>query len=240
MMKDPLALQLLGEFLGTFILILLGDGVVAGVTLNKSKAQNAGWVAITLGWGFAVTMGVYASSFMSPAHLNPAVSLGMAVAGKFPWAYVIPYSAVQIAGGVIGGLVVWLHYYPHWQATKDAGAILGIFATGPGIRRYFWNFISEVIGTFVLVFGLLAFTKGQFTAGLNPIVVGILIIAIGLSLGGTTGYAINPARDLGPRIAHAVLPIANKGTSDWAYSWVPIAGPLVGGALGALLFNVLP
>ena len=126
------------------------------------------------------------------------------------------------------------------QATKDAGAILGIFATGPGIRRYFWNFISEVIGTFVLVFGLLAFTKGQFTAGLNPIVVGILIIAIGLSLGGTTGYAINPARDLGPRIAHAVLPIANKGTSDWAYSWVPIAGPLVGGALGALLFNVLP
>jgi len=239
-MKDPLTLQLLGEFLGTFILILLGDGVVAGVTLNKSKAQNAGWIAIALGWGLAVTMGVYSSSFLSPAHLNPAVSLGMAIAGKFPWAYVLPYSAAQIAGGGLGGIVVWLHYYPHWRATKDAGAILGIFSTGPGIRAYFWNFVSEVIGTFVLVFGLLAFTKGQFTAGLNPLVVGMLIIAIGLSLGGTTGYAINPARDLGPRIAHAILPIANKGTSDWAYSWVPIVGPLVGGALGAGLFNLLP
>ncbi|WP_199774931.1 MIP/aquaporin family protein [Lactobacillus sp. CBA3605] len=239
-MKDPLIFQLLGEFLGTFILILLGDGVVAGVSLNKSKAQGAGWIAIALGWGLAVTIGVYCSSFLSPAHLNPAVSLGMAVAGLFPWQFVLPYTVAQIAGGLLGGIVVWLHYYPHWQATDDATAILGIFATGPGIRNYFWNFISEVIGTFVLVFGLLAFTKGQFTAGLNPMVVGLLITAIGLSLGGTTGYAINPARDLGPRIAHAILPIANKGTSDWAYSWVPIVGPLAGGLLGAGLFALLP
>ncbi|WP_199774956.1 MIP/aquaporin family protein [Lactobacillus sp. CBA3606] len=239
-MKDPLIFQLLGEFLGTFILILLGDGVVAGVSLNKSKAQGAGWIAITLGWGLAVTIGVYCSSFLSPAHLNPAVTLGMAVVGLFPWQFVLPYMVAQIAGGLLGGIVVWLHYYPHWQATDDAVAVLGIFATGPGIRNYFWNFVSEVIGTFVLVFGLLAFTKGQFTAGLNPMVVGLLITAIGLSLGGTTGYAINPARDLGPRLAHAILPIANKGTSDWAYSWVPIVGPLVGGLLGAGLFALLP
>lgn len=239
-MKDPLSMQLLGEFLGTMILVLLGDGVVAGVTLNKSKAQGSGWIAITLGWGFAVTMGIYVSAFLSPAHLNPAVSLGMAVAGKFPWAYVLPYSLAQIAGGFVGAALVWLHYYPHWAVSKDQAATLGIFSTGPGIRDYFWNLVSETIGTFVLVFGLLAFTKGQFTAGLNPIVVGILITAIGLSLGGTTGYAINPARDLGPRLAHAVLPIANKGGSDWAYSWVPIIGPLIGGALGAWLFAILP
>ncbi|AHA05666.1 MIP/aquaporin family protein [Pediococcus pentosaceus] len=239
-MDNSLSLQLLGEFIGTFVLVLLGDGVVAGVSLRKSKAEGSGWIAITLGWGLAVTLGVYASSFLSPAHLNPAVSVGMAIAGKFPWSSVIPYSIAQILGGLVGGIVVWIHYYPHWKETKDKDAILGTFATEPAIRNYSMNFISEVVGTAVLIFGLLAFTRGQFTQGLNPIAVGVLITAIGLSLGGTTGYAINPARDLGPRLAHAMLPIANKGGSDWAYSWVPILGPVVGAILGAICFNLIP
>lgn len=239
-MDNILSLQLLGEFIGTFVLVLLGDGVVAGVSLRKSKAEGSGWIAITLGWGLAVTLGVYASSFLSPAHLNPAVSVGMAIAGKFPWSSVIPYSIAQILGGLVGGIVVWIHYYPHWKETKDKDAILGTFATEPAIRNYSMNFISEVVGTAVLIFGLLAFTRGQFTQGLNPIAVGVLITAIGLSLGGTTGYAINPARDLGPRLAHAMLPIANKGGSDWAYSWVPILGPVVGAILGAICFNLIP
>ncbi|MEB3376892.1 MIP/aquaporin family protein [Pediococcus pentosaceus] len=239
-MDNSLSLQLLGEFIGTFVLVLLGDGVVAGVGLRKSKAEGSGWIAITLGWGLAVTLGVYASSFLSPAHLNPAVSVGMAIAGKFPWSSVIPYSIAQILGGLVGGIVVWIHYYPHWKETKDKDAILGTFATEPAIRNYSMNFISEVVGTAVLIFGLLAFTRGQFTQGLNPIAVGVLITAIGLSLGGTTGYAINPARDLGPRLAHAMLPIANKGGSDWAYSWVPILGPVVGAILGAICFNLIP
>lgn len=239
-MDNSLLLQLLGEFIGTFVLVLLGDGVVAGVSLRKSKAEGSGWIAITLGWGLAVTLGVYASSFLSPAHLNPAVSVGMAIAGKFPWSSVIPYSIAQILGGLVGGIVVWIHYYPHWKETKDKDAILGTFATEPAIRNYSMNFISEVVGTAVLIFGLLAFTRGQFTQGLNPIAVGVLITAIGLSLGGTTGYAINPARDLGPRLAHAMLPIANKGGSDWAYSWVPILGPVVGAILGAICFNLIP
>ena len=239
-MDNSLSLQLLGEFIGTFVLVLLGDGVVAGVSLRKSKAEGSGWIAITLGWGLAVTLGVYASSFLSPAHLNPAVSVGMAIAGKFPWSSVIPYSIAQILGGLVGGIVVWIHYYPHWKETKDKDAILGTFATEPAIRNYSMNFISEVVGTAILIFGLLAFTRGQFTQGLNPIAVGVLITAIGLSLGGTTGYAINPARDLGPRLAHAMLPIANKGGSDWAYSWVPILGPVVGAILGAICFNLIP
>lgn len=239
-MDNSLSLQLLGEFIGTFVLVLLGDGVVAGVSLRKSKAEGSGWIAITLGWGLAVTLGVYASSFLSPAHLNPAVSVGMAIAGKFPWSSVIPYSIAQILGGLVGGIVVWIHYYPHWKETKDKDAILSTFATEPAIRNYSMNFISEVVGTAVLIFGLLAFTRGQFTQGLNPIAVGVLITAIGLSLGGTTGYAINPARDLGPRLAHAMLPIANKGGSDWAYSWVPILGPVVGAILGAICFNLIP
>ncbi|MBF7104564.1 aquaporin family protein [Pediococcus pentosaceus] len=239
-MDNSLSLQLLGEFIGTFVLVLLGDGVVAGVSLRKSKAEGSGWIAITLGWGLAVTLGVYASSFLSPAHLNPAVSVGMAIAGKFPWSSVIPYSIAQVLGGLVGGIVVWIHYYPHWKETKDKDAILGTFATEPAIRNYSMNFISEVVGTAVLIFGLLAFTRGQFTQGLNPIAVGVLITAIGLSLGGTTGYAINPARDLGPRLAHAMLPIANKGGSDWAYSWVPILGPVVGAILGAICFNLIP
>lgn len=239
-MQDSLTLQLIGEFIGTFVLVLLGDGVVAAVSLKKSKAEGAGWIAIALGWGLAVTIGIYCSAFLSPAHLNPAVTLGMAIAGVFPWSSVIPYIIAQILGAIAGAVVVWINYYPHWQETDDPAAILGVFATGPAIRNYFFNFISEFIGTFVLVFALLAFTRGKFTSGLNPIVVGFLIMAIGFSLGGSTGYAINPARDLGPRIAHQILPIANKGDSDWSYSWVPILGPLVGGAVGAWLYLLIP
>ncbi|WP_057875143.1 MIP/aquaporin family protein [Liquorilactobacillus aquaticus] len=237
---NSIIIQALGEFIGTFVLVLLGDGVCAGVNLAKSKANNAGWIAISLGWGFAVTMGIYTSAFLGPAHLNPAVTIGMAIAGKFPWSGVLIFIVAQMLGAFLGAVLVWIHYLPHWKATQDKEMILGTFATGPAIRSYFANFISEVIGTFVLVFSLLAFTRGQFTAGLNPVIVGILIIAIGLSLGGTTGYAINPARDLGPRLAHAFLPIKNKGTSDWEYSWVPVLGPVVGGILGAGLFIILP
>ncbi|AKP68063.1 MIP/aquaporin family protein [Companilactobacillus ginsenosidimutans] len=239
-MHDSLMLQLVGEFIGTAVLIILGDGVVAAVTLNKSKAKGAGWVAIALGWGLAITIAVYCAAFLSPAHLNPAVSLGMAIAGKFSWAYVIPYSIAQILGGVLGGIIVWAFYYDQFKETDDSDAILTIFATAPAIRRYGMNFLSEFIGTCVLMFALLAFTRGNFTEGLNPIAVGLLITSIGFSLGGTTGYAINPARDLGPRIAHAIMPVPNKGTSDWAYSWVPILGPMLGGALGAALFVLIP
>ncbi|MFD1428872.1 MULTISPECIES: MIP/aquaporin family protein [Lacticaseibacillus] len=231
--------QALGEFIGTLILVLLGDGVVAGVSLNQSKAKGAGWIAITLGWGLAVTLGVYAAAFLGPAHLNPAVTLGFAVIGRFPWAGVLPFIIAQVLGAFVGATLVWLHYYPHWAATDDKAAILGTFATGPAIRRPFWNFFSETLGTAVLVFVLLAFAKGKWTDGLSPIGVGVLITAIGLSLGGTTGYAINPARDFGPRLAHAIWPIANKGGSDWGYSWVPIVGPLVGGVIGAGLFVLI-
>ena len=232
--------QSVGEFIGTLVLVLLGDGVVAGVSLKKSKSEGAGWIAISLGWGFAVIMGVYVSGFLGPAHLNPAVTIGMAAAGKFGWSGVIPFIIAQVAGAFLGAVLVWIHYYPHWQETKDQAAILGTFATGPAIRNYEANFVSEVIGTFMLVFALMAFTRGRFTDGLNPLVVGALITSIGLSLGGTTGYAINPARDFGPRLAHAVLPIANKGGSDWSYSWVPIVGDVVGGLLAAGAFLLLP
>jgi len=239
-MNDSLSLQLLGEFFGTLILILLGDGVVAAVSLKKSKAEGSGWIAIALGWGLAVAIGAYCSSFLSPAHLNPALTLAMAIAGLFKWSYVIPYMIAQTLGALVGAILVWINYYPHWKETKDSNAILGSFSTVPAIRNYPMNFISEFIGTLLLVFAILAFTRGKFTDGLNPMVVGMLITAIGFSLGGTTGYAINPARDLGPRIAHQILPIANKGKSDWAYSWVPIFGPLAGGALGAFAYLLIP
>lgn len=232
--------QSVGEFIGTLVLVLLGDGVVAGVSLKKSKSEGAGWIAISLGWGFAVIIGVYVSGFLGPAHLNPAVTIGMAAAGKFAWGGVLPFIIAQVAGAFLGAVLVWIHYYPHWKETKDQAAILGTFATGPAIRNYAANFVSELIGTFMLVFALLAFTRGHFTEGLNPLVVGALITSIGLSLGGTTGYAINPARDFGPRLAHAVLPIANKGGSDWSYSWVPIVGDVVGGLLAAGAFILLP
>jgi len=227
-------LQIFSEFLGTLILVLLGNGVVAAVSLEKSKAQGAGWVVITLGWGAAVTIA------MGPAHLNPAVTLGMAVAGNIGWNLVAPFIIAQVLGGIVGAALVWITYMPHWEATKDEATILGTFATGPAIRSPFANMITELIGTFVLVFALLAFGRTTFADGMNPLVVGVLILSLGLSLGGPTGYAINPARDLGPRIAHQILPIANKGESDWGYSWVPVVGPMLGGLLAALVWGLIP
>ncbi|MFS8578413.1 MAG: aquaporin family protein [Novibacillus thermophilus] len=223
-----------GEVIGTMLLVILGDGVVGGVLLNKSKAQNGGWIVISAGWGLAVAMAVYAVGNLSGAHINPAVTIGFAAAGQFPWADVPAYILAQMIGAIIGAVIVWLHYYPHWAQTDDPALKRAVFCTDPAIRSPFSNLLSEVIGTFVLVFGLLAIGTNEFTQGLNPLIVGLLIVSIGLSLGGTTGYAINPARDLGPRIAHFVLPIAGKGDSNWGYAWIPVAGPVIGGILGAL------
>ncbi|EDN9518302.1 MIP family channel protein [Listeria monocytogenes] len=239
MIDTSLATQFLGEVIGTAILIILGAGVVAGVSLKRSKAENGGWVVITLAWGLGVTMGVYVSGYMSMAHLNPAVTIGMALAGAFPWNYVLPYILAQFIGAFIGATLIWLHYYPHWKQTEDKPTKLGVFATAPAIRHFTSNFFGEALGTFILVFGLLSLGANSFSDGLNPLVVGALIVAIGMSLGGTTGYAINPARDLGPRIAHFVWPISGKGGSDWGYSWVSVIGPIMGGALGALGYNAI-
>ena len=229
----------LGEVIGTMILIILGGGVVGGVVLNKSKAQNSGWIVITVGWGLAVAMAVYAVGSISGAHLNPGVTIGLAVIGSFAWADVPAYILAQMIGAFLGAVLVWLHYLPHWKETEDQGAKLAVFSTGPAIRSYAANLVSEIIGTFVLVLAILFIGANEFTQGLNPLIIGFLIVSIGLSLGGTTGYAINPARDLGPRIAHFVLPIAGKGSSDWSYAWVPVVGPIIGGALGALFYKVV-
>ncbi len=229
----------LAEMIGTMILIIFGAGVVAGVVLKDSKAENSGWIVITIAWGLAVTMGVYAVGNFSGAHLNPAVTLGFAFIGEFPWADVPVYLAAQLVGAIIGAVIVFFNYLPHWNQTKDAAPKLGVFATSPAIRRPFSNLVSEIIGTAVLVMGLLFIGANQFTEGLNPLIVGALIIAIGMSLGGTTGYAINPARDLGPRIAHALLPIPGKGSSDWSYAWVPVVGPIFGGIYGAVFYKAL-
>lgn len=235
----------LGEFLGTLVLVLLGDGVVAGVLLKKSKAENSGWIVITAGWTFAVMCGVFtAIACGSPqAHLNPAVTMAVALrTGDF--SHVLSFFLAQTLGAISGATLVWLHYFPHWRETPDAAAKLGVFSTSPAVRNYPFNFFSEVLGTFVLVFVVSAiFSKNVAAvgpaAGLGPYLVGSLVWGIGLSLGGTTGYAINPARDLGPRIAHAILPIAGKGSSDWRYAAIPVAGPLVGGSLAGLLVKIL-
>ncbi|MBM7096226.1 aquaporin family protein [Bacillus sp. H-16] len=229
----------LGEVLGTMILIILGSGVVAGVVLKGTKAEGSGWIVITVAWGLAVAVAIYAVGNISDAHINPAVTIGFALVGDFPWSSVPAYIAAQMIGAFIGAALVFFQYFPHFKKTKDQGAKLGVFATGPAIPHTPSNFFSEVLGTFMLVFGLLAIGANEFTEGLNPIIVGTLIMVIGLSLGGTTGYAINPARDLGPRLAHFFLPIPNKGPSDWAYSWIPIAGPIIGGGLGALIYSAL-
>ncbi|WP_347862013.1 MIP/aquaporin family protein [Salimicrobium sp. PL1-032A] len=231
--------EFLAEIIGTMILIIFGGGVVAGVVLKESKAEGTGWVLITLAWGLGVAMAVYAVGSFSGAHINPAVTLGLATAGEFPWAKVPMYISAQLIGAFIGGVLVFLNYLPHWRATQDKGAKLAVFSTDPAIRSPFSNLISEILGTFVLVMGLLFIGANEFTDGLNPMIVGLLIVAIGMSLGGTTGYAINPARDLGPRIAHAFLPIPGKGGSDWSYSWVPVLGPAIGGIYGALFYNGL-
>ena len=234
-----------GEFMGTLVLILLGDGVVAGVLLKRSKAEGAGWIVITTGWAFAVMAGVFTAIACgsSDAHLNPAVTMGFAVSsGQFM--KLAPYIVAQMAGAFVGATLVWLHFLPHWKETPDQGLKLAVFCTAPAIRKFGANLISEIIGTFVLVFAVGAiFSKAVAlsgpVSGLGPYLVAALVWGIGLSLGGTTGYAINPARDFGPRIAHAVLPIADKGNSDWGYAIVPILGPLIGGAMAGTLMRVI-
>lgn len=231
---------LLGEFFGTFLLILLGNGVVANVLLKDTKGEGGNWFVITTGWAFAVMMGVFvALAFGAPAHLNPAVSLGMAISsGDFTDLF--PFVIAQLLGAMFGAAMVYLHHGPHWKRTKDQGAKLACFATAPAIRSSGWNIISEAIGTFVLVVGVAAIFAGDLADGLGPFLVGGLIWSIGLSLGGTTGYAINPARDLGPRIVHAILPIPDKGPSDFDYGWIPVVGPLIGGAVAGVFLLVFP
>jgi glycerol uptake facilitator protein len=228
------------ETIGTCLLILLGDGVVAAVLLNKSKAQNSGWIVITFGWGFGVMAGVYAIGQFSGAHLNPAVSLGLWINGNIDGGDFVKYVIGEFAGAMLGAFLVWAAYYVHWAETEDPGLKLSVFCTGPAIRNYPANVVTEIVGTLVLVFGVLAFidpgNKGPGTSGLTGLLVAFLVVGIGLSLGGPTGYAINPARDLGPRIMHAILPIPGKGTSDWEYAWVPVVGPLIGGAIGAAFY----
>lgn len=229
----------IGEFLGTFILVLLGNGVVAGNVLSKTKEEGTGWVAIVLGWGLAVTIAVYISGFISPAHLNPAVTLAMAATGSLAWAEVVPFIIAQFLGAMLASVVLWLHYLPHWKETKDPGNILASFSTGPAIRDTGSNLLGEAIGTAVLVMGIMAIGPSMVSAGLGPIIVGLIVCAVGFSLGATTGYAINPARDLGPRIMHAILPIKGKGDSDWSYSWIPVVGPIIGGVAGALIYQAV-
>jgi glycerol uptake facilitator protein len=228
------------ELVGTALLILLGNGVVAGVLLRHSKSENGGWIVITFGWGLAVMTGAFAVGQFSGAHLNPAVTVAFAIDGTIEWDQVPEYFAGEFAGAFIGATLVWLAYLDHWKPTEDPGLKLACFSTGPAIRNPVSNVITEVIGTFVLVFGILAFFANPATGetGLGPLIVGLLVLGIGLSLGGPTGYAINPARDLGPRIMHAILPIAGKGSSDWGYAWIPVVAPLIGGALAAVVFDI--
>jgi len=238
----------MAELVGTALLLLLGDGVVANVVLKGTKGENSGWIVITMGWGMAVFAAVFCVAAFSGAHINPAVTIGLAAAGAFSWDLVPTYLAAQFIGGALGAFLVWLQYQPHFATTDDQDAKLAVFCTGPAIRKTGANFISEVIGTFVLVFGVLymvapnvagpAGSPGGLGA-LDALPVGLLVLVIGLALGGTTGYAINPARDLSPRIMHALLPIPGKRDSDWGYSWIPVLGPVAGGVLAALAYRVL-
>ncbi len=237
--------KFLAEVFGTGILILLGDGVVAAVLLSKSKAQNSGWIVITMAWAMAVFMGIAVAGPMSGAHINPAYTFGLAVlhtmnsGAGIPWDQVPGYWVAEMLGAFIGACLVALHYWDHFKATEDANLKLAVFSTAPNIRNYGLNLISEIIGTFVLMFVILAFGQPHSPAStFGALNVALLVLVIGLSLGGTTGYAINPARDLGPRIAHWVLPIPGKRDSDWAYSWVPVVGPLIGAALASIVYYV--
>jgi glycerol uptake facilitator protein len=239
----------IGEFIGTMILIILGDGVVAGVLLRNSKAENSGWIVITFGWAMAVAIAVYCVGQFSGAQINPAVTIAFAATGQFEWALVPGYIIAQFLGAFVGGVIVWLAYLAHWGETEDAGLKLGVFCTAPAIYNTPANIITEIIGTFVLVFGVSGITANAgavpsdaaavIGSGINPLLVGLIVLGIGLSLGGPTGYAINPARDLGPRIAHAVLPIAGKGGNDWGYAWIPVVAPIIGGILGAVTWVIL-
>jgi glycerol uptake facilitator protein len=243
----------LAELIGTMILVILGDGVVANVVLRRTKGNQGGWIVITTGWAMAVALAVYCVGRISGAHLNPAVTIGLASIGQFEWSQVANYVLAQMIGAILGAIVVWLAYMNHFAATEDPAPKLGVFCTGPEIRSLGANFLTELIGTAMLLFGVLAIAANAdefvgapggvdlsvvFATGINPLLVGFLVWGIGLSLGGPTGYAINPARDLGPRIAHAFLPIPNKGGSDWGYALVPVLGPIAGGILGAVAFRL--
>jgi len=235
----------LAEVVGTAVLLLLGGGVCANVALNKTNGNDSGWIVITFGWAIAVFTGVFISAEASGGHLNPAVTLGFATAGTFPWEDVPMYLAAQFLGAAIGAFLVWVHYRDHFEATADEATKLGVFATGPQIRNPIFNFISEAIGTFVLVYavfhiaGAKVGTQSASLGALDALPVALVVLGIGLSLGGNTGYAINPARDLAPRLMHAVLPISRKGSSDWGYSWIPVAGPIAGGVLAALVLTAV-
>ncbi|MFD7667406.1 MIP/aquaporin family protein [Streptomyces sp. NPDC059788] len=247
---------LIGEVIGTALLILFGAGVCAAVTLHHSKAKAAGWVVVAFGWGLGVLAGAYTAAPLSGGHLNPAVTLGSAVAGGTPWSEVPLYIAAQLVGALLGAVLAWALYYAQFAANAEAGKAqptLGIFSTAPEVRNPAANLVTEIIATVALVLPLLFFGKnegigigqvpgadaGVYGSGINVLLVALLVVGIGLSLGGPTGYAINPARDLGPRIAHALLPIPNKGTSDWSYAWIPVAGPLIGAALSGLVFTAV-
>ncbi|WP_165732082.1 MIP/aquaporin family protein [Streptococcus dysgalactiae] len=232
-------MDIFGEFLGTALLVLLGNGVVAGVVLPKTKNHASGWIVIATGWGIAVAVAAFISGKIAPAHLNPAVSLAFAMKGTIAWPTAIVYSLAQMLGAMLGSVLVFLQFRPHYVAADNPADILGTFATGPAIRDNSSNLLSEIFGTFVLVLGILAFGLYDMPAGLGTLCVSLLVIGIGLSLGGTTGYAINPARDLGPRLIHAILPIKNKGDSDWSYAWIPVVGPMIGAALAVLLFQIM-
>lgn len=250
----------IAEIIGTAILNLFGGGVVANVVLNETKGHNSGWIVISWGWAMGVFIAVFSMGQFSGAHINPAVTVGLATAGLFDWILVLPYILAQTTGGFIGGVLVWLAYRDHFEKTEDGPTKLAIFSTAPEIRRYSSNFLTEVIGTFILIFGVLYITEPGFIntdgelltsiiidgrevgfglGALAALPVGLLVLGIGLALGGPTGYAINPARDLGPRIAHAVLPFSNKGSSDWAYSWIPIVAPITGAIIAAGLYLIL-
>lgn len=229
----------LAEFFGTAFLILMGCGVNANVSLKQTFTNGAGWLVICLGWGFAVMLSIYAVGTISGAHLNPAVTLAFAIKGDLSWNLVPGYMISQVAGAIIGAVLVFFQFKPHWAVTESSETKLGVFSTGPAISNTVSNLISEIIGTMALVLGLLFIGSNEFTQGLNPLIVGLLIVAVGISLGGTTGFAINPARDLGPRIAHALLPIPGKGKSNWSYSWIPVFGPMIGAIVAVLIFNFI-
>jgi glycerol uptake facilitator protein len=230
----------LAEFLGTAILIALGNGVVANVVLNKTKGNNSGWIVICFGWSMAVFVGVFTVAKFSGAHLNPAVTLALAMTGKFPWSEVAFYSIAQVAGAFAGAVLVWLMYHNHFEETADAETKLAAFGTGPAIRKPLFNLVTETIATAIfLVCILLKIGPTNSLGALDALPVALLVLAVGLSFGGPTGYAINPARDLGPRIAYAILPISRKGSSDWPYAWVPVVGPILGAIIAALIFNAI-
>ncbi len=244
--------QIIAEFVGTAVLLLLGNGIVANVVLKGTKGFDAGWISITAGWGVAVFVAVLCVGEISGAHINPAVTIGLAIAGQFPWASVPAFCIAQVLGAMVGTTLVWIVYGDHYDATEDAGSKLATFCTGPAIASGWRNFASESIGTFVLVFAVLQAAKPSFEmlgdfsgtaeiglGALGALPVGLVVLSIGLSLGGTTGYAINPARDLGPRIMHAVLPIRGKGSSEWHYAWVPVIGPIAGAAIAAVVSSAM-